>query len=77
MLWYLPIPAALYPHTITRPPPRSIAFSQVSPIHPHPLAHSTSQNAWQIEFAEPATWDMIKETLVKHEFPPEQEQTVG
>jgi hypothetical protein len=30
----------------------------------------------QIEFAEPATWGAIKDTLIKNEFPPEQEQTI-
>ena len=30
----------------------------------------------QIEFAEPATWDIIKETLVKHEFPPQEESEI-
>ena len=29
-----------------------------------------------VEFDVPATWDLIKETLIKHEFPPQEEKVL-
>ena len=30
----------------------------------------------QVEFAEPATWEVIKQTLISNEFPPEDEHSM-